>query len=64
MPKAVLLYGASGSGKTMLAHAVAHESGAHLFNISPRLTDGKYPGKDVTTMVHMVSIFAVHALCI
>ena len=54
-PKAVLLYGAPGSGKTMLAHAIAHESGGRLFNISPRLTDGKYPGKAATMLMHIVS---------
>ena len=55
MTTALLMYGAPGSGKTMLAHTVAHASGARLFNISPRHTDGKYAGKAVTMMLHMVS---------
>ena len=54
MPKAFLLYGASGNGKSMLAHAIAHEAGAHFFDISPRLTDSKYTGKAVSMMLHMV----------
>lgn len=52
--KSVLIYGAPKSGKTMLAHSIAHLSGANLFNISPRNTDGKYPGKQVAMMIHMV----------
>lgn len=54
VPKAFLLFGASGSGKSMLAHAIAHEAGALFFDISPRLTDGKYIGKAVSMMLHMV----------
>ena len=34
--------------------AVANLSGANLFDLSPRNTDGKYPGKNVTMMIHMV----------
>ncbi len=59
VPKAILLFGASGSGKSMLAHAVAHEAGAHFFDISPRLTDGKYIGKAVSMMLHMVRGFCL-----
>jgi hypothetical protein len=33
---------------------VANLSGANLFDLSPRNTDGKYPGKNVNMMVHMV----------
>ena len=54
VPKAVLLFGASGSGKSVLAHAIAHEARACFFDISPRMTDGKYAGKAVTMMLHMV----------
>ena len=38
----------------MLAHAMAHASGARLFDISPRRVEGKYAGKAVTVMLHMV----------
>ena len=43
-----------GSGKTMLAQAVANLSGATWFDLSPRNTDGKYQGKQVALMIHMV----------
>ena len=57
--RSVLLYGARGTGKTMLVHAVAHESGACFFNLSPRHTDGKYQGKAACAlMVHMVRLCA------
>ena len=50
--RAVLLYGAPQTGKTALVHAVAAQAGAALFDLSPRATDGKYPGK-AALMVHM-----------
>ncbi len=59
MTKALLLYGAPGSGKTMLAHAVAHASGACLFDISPRRVEGKYAGKAVTMMMHTVRFYCM-----
>ena len=55
MTKAILLYGAPCSGKTMLAHAMAYASGARTFNISPRNVEGRYSGKAVSLMMHMVS---------
>ena len=33
---------------------MANLSGANLFDLSPRNTDGKYPGKNVNMMIHMV----------
>ena len=53
--KTLLLYGCKDTGKTALAHAIANHTGAVFFNLSPRNTDGKYPGKKETTlMIHMV----------
>ncbi|KAG1669632.1 hypothetical protein FOA52_010792 [Chlamydomonas sp. UWO 241] len=52
--KSVLLFGAEKTGKTLLTHAVANLAGANLFDLSPRNTDGKYPGKNVNMLIHMV----------
>ncbi len=52
--RAVLLYGAPRTGKSALVRAVAAEAGAALFDLSPRATDGKYPGKAAALMIHMV----------
>jgi ATP-dependent 26S proteasome regulatory subunit len=51
----VLLYGPPGSGKTLLAQAVAHQAGAALLDLSPAATACKYPGREAALMVHMVS---------
>lgn len=37
-----------------MSHAVANLAGANLFDLSPRNIDGKYPGKNVNMLVHMV----------
>ncbi|KAJ3092087.1 Dynein regulatory complex protein 11 [Quaeritorhiza haematococci] len=51
----MLLFGPRGTGKTMLINAIATETGAHLFNLSPRNTAGQFVGKsNVSKMVHMV----------
>merc|ERR1711998_697260 len=50
---AVLLYGPAGTGKTLLAHAIAHETAAYFFNLSPMNIARKYPGK-ATQMVENV----------
>ncbi len=52
--RTVLLYGAPRTGKSALVRAVAAEAGAALFDLSPRATDGKYPGKAAALMIHMV----------
>lgn len=52
--KSVLLYGAPRTGKTSLCQAIAHAAGANFFDLSPRNTDAKYPGKAVALMIHMV----------
>ena len=51
--RAALLFGAPQTGKTALVHAIAAHAGAALFDLSPRATDGKYPGKAAALMVHM-----------
>ena len=49
-----MLTGAAGTGKKMLVNAIANETGANLFNLTPSNTDGKYPGKKAYEMVHTV----------
>lgn len=53
-PHTVLVYGPPGSGKSLLAQAVAHQAGATLFDLTPSKTDGQYAGKAAALMVHMV----------
>ena len=55
--KSVLLYGAPKTGKTSLCQAIAHAAGANFFDLSPRNTDAKYPGKAAALMIHMVCAF-------
>ena len=49
----MLLYGPPGCGKSHLAHAIATASGANFLDISPSLTDGKYP-KQAGMLMHKV----------
>ena len=52
--KSVLLYGCEGTGKTMLVHGIARDTGSVLIDLSPRTTDGKYSGSSqCKLMVHM-----------
>lgn len=52
--KSLLLFGGEKTGKSLLAQAIANLSGSNFFDLSPRNTDGKYPGKNVNMMIHMV----------
>lgn len=54
MMKSVLLYGVKGSGKTLLSQIISNCTGSNFFDISPRNTDGKFTGKQVSIMIHMV----------
>ncbi|MEM0149613.1 MAG: CDC48 family AAA ATPase [Candidatus Micrarchaeaceae archaeon] len=53
-PKGVLLYGAPGTGKTLLAKAVANESDAHFIDISGPELVSKFVGESEE---HLRSIF-------
>ncbi|KAI8469151.1 MAG: hypothetical protein J3K34DRAFT_514240 [Monoraphidium minutum] len=52
--RAMLLFGAPRTGKTLLSHAVAAMTGSNLFDLSPRNIDGRYPGKAAAMLAHMV----------
>lgn len=54
--KSLLITGPRGSGKKMLAHIIANETGATVFDLSPSNVVGKYPGKDgLKMLMHLVS---------
>mmetsp|Transcript_15598 Transcript_15598/g.39564 ORF Transcript_15598/g.39564 Transcript_15598/m.39564 type:complete len:864 (+) Transcript_15598:97-2688(+) len=56
--RSLLMYGPKGSGKSMLARAIATEAGATFFDLSPSVLEqnwDKYPGKNgPTTLLHKV----------
>lgn len=45
LTRSVLFYGPPGSGKTMVARAVAHETASMVFDLSPLAIEGTYPEK-------------------
>lgn len=52
--KSLLLYGPKGSGKTLMAEAIANETGAIFMNLSPSNLAGKFQGKTgPTKLMHM-----------
>lgn len=52
---ALLLYGPKGSGKTMLTNAIAAQTSATYFDMSPLNLEGKLGGKaEIAKLVHMV----------
>jgi IQ and AAA domain-containing protein len=51
-----MITGPRGCGKNMLAHIVANETGATMFDLSAANLVGKYPGKDgLKMLMHLVS---------
>ncbi len=55
LPRSILLYGARGTGKSMLVEAVEQATGALFFNLSPRNLEGKFTEKGgATKLLHMV----------
>ena len=43
LTRSVLFYGPPGSGKTMVARAIAHETASMVFDLSPLTIEGTYP---------------------
>jgi hypothetical protein len=57
--KSVMLYGPSGTGKTLAVEAVAQELGALLIHLTPEKLRGNFPGKSgPTELVHTVMTVA------
>jgi hypothetical protein len=44
----------------LCCQAIAHLSGSCFFDLSPRNTDGHYPGKAVAMLLHMVFKVSPH----
>lgn len=54
--KSILITGPRGCGKKMLAHIIANETGATVFDFSAANIAGKYPGKDgLKMLMHLLS---------
>ncbi|CAH1159710.1 unnamed protein product [Phaedon cochleariae] len=55
-PKSVLIVGPRQSGKHLLANAIFNETHSVLFDLSPAITAGKYPGpKGMKMFLHLIS---------
>ena len=54
--KGLVAAGPRGTGKKMIAHIIANETGATMFDLSAVNIAGKYPGKDgLKMLMHLVS---------
>lgn len=56
-PKSVLIAGPRQSGKHLLANAIFTETKAVLFDLSPPILAGKYPGKPVENDINTVFLY-------
>ena len=55
-PTKLLLVGARGSGKTMLARLIATELNAIFIDVSPANMLGKFPGSEVSYMFKQIKL--------
>ena len=58
-PKGVLLHGPPGTGKTMIAKAVATETNAHFKSISPEIIS-KYYGESEKLREGLMTLVTMH----
>lgn len=54
----MLIHGPPKSGKTMLTMAIARESGSFIFDLSPSVIAGKFPGDEIESIVRTVFVAA------
>jgi len=61
--RSLLLYGPRGSGKSMLARAIASEIGGSFFDISPSVIEGKYTMAKTGSALLIYKVFSVAQDC-
>jgi cell division protease FtsH len=64
VPKGILLHGPAGTGKTLLAKAVAHESGANFFSQSAAAFVEMFAGLGAARIRRLFGVARKHAPCI
>merc|ERR1719321_2593362 len=61
--RSLLLYGPKGSGKSMLARAIAQETGSTFFDLSPSVIEGKSTASKVGSALLVYKTFIVAQDC-